>query len=287
MSASSFKLTDPQTHEMAFAISSFTNGDQFSDTGRHNYFSVLLVSKGAGKAVRDGALYDFSSPCLVCFSLYQPFAIHPEAELEGELINFHPGFFCLYKHRREVSCNGVLFNNLYDTPAVNLDNGEFQSLQTIARQMNNEMQRETPDHDVVLSYLKIFLIDASRTKTDQRQAAAGQNPSSIISKLEQAIETHFKTLRTPSAYSSLLYISEKALNKSCKQFYNKTLTTLIAERMTIEAKRELYLTAKPVKQIAHELGYNDEFYFSRFFKKNAGVSPQIFREKVGFDKMNG
>ena len=30
--------------------------------------------------------------------------------------------------------------------------------------------------------------------------------------------------------------------------------------------KELYLTDKTVKQIAYELGYEDEFYFSRFFK---------------------
>jgi YesN/AraC family two-component response regulator len=60
------------------------------------------------------------------------------------------------------------------------------------------------------------------------------------------------------------------------------LTDLISERIIIEAKRELYLTSKTIKEIAYELGYNDEHYFSRFFKTNADVSPQIFRETVGF-----
>ena len=50
----------------------------------------------------------------------------------------------------------------------------------------------------------------------------------------------------------------------------------------IEAKRELYLTNKSVKEIAHDLGYDDEYYFSRFFKNNADVSPQMYRETVGF-----
>ncbi|MGB3079685.1 MAG: helix-turn-helix domain-containing protein, partial [Saprospiraceae bacterium] len=45
--------------------------------------------------------------------------------------------------------------------------------------------------------------------------------------------------------------------------------------MVIEAKRELYLTNKTVKKIAYELGYDDEYYFSRFFKTNADVSPQL------------
>ena len=60
---------------------------------------------------------------------------------------------------------------------------------------------------------------------------------------------------------------------------------MIAERIIIEAKRELYLTNKTVKEIAYELGYNDESYFSRFFKTNADVSPQLYRETVGYNRM--
>jgi transcriptional regulator GlxA family with amidase domain len=39
-----------------------------------------------------------------------------------------------------------------------------------------------------------------------------------------------------------------------------------------------------VKKIASELGFDDEFYFSRFFKRNAAVSPQTYRETVGFSR---
>jgi AraC family transcriptional regulator, transcriptional activator of pobA len=62
------------------------------------------------------------------------------------------------------------------------------------------------------------------------------------------------------------------------------LTDLISERIIIEAKRELYLTNKSVKEIAFELGYSDEHYFSRFFKNNADVSPQMYRDVVGSGK---
>ncbi len=77
-------------------------------------------------------------------------------------------------------------------------------------------------------------------------------------------------------------ITPSALAKISKTYFNKTLTDLIAERVIIEAKRELYLTSKAVKQIAFELGFNDEHYFSRYFKNNANISPQIYRETVGF-----
>jgi AraC-like DNA-binding protein len=104
----------------------------------------------------------------------------------------------------------------------------------------------------------------------------------ILQKLKDAIEENFKTKHTASDYAELLYISPKALAKITKTHFNKTLSGLINERIIIEAKRELYLTDKTVKEIAYELGYEDEFYFSRFFKVNAEVSPQLYRDTVGF-----
>jgi YesN/AraC family two-component response regulator len=72
-----------------------------------------------------------------------------------------------------------------------------------------------------------------------------------------------------------------------KASFSRTLTELIAERIIIEAKRELYLTNKSVKEIAYTLGYDDEYYFSRFFKKQADVSPQVYRQTVGFGRASG
>ena len=93
---------------------------------------------------------------------------------------------------------------------------------------------------------------------------------------------HYKTRHSASDYADLLSITTKALAKITKTHLNKTLTDLISERIIIEAKRELYLTNKPVKEIAWELGYDDEHYFSRFFKTNADVSPQMYRDKVAY-----
>lgn len=104
----------------------------------------------------------------------------------------------------------------------------------------------------------------------------------LLKTLKDAIEEHYKSKHSPSDYADLLNISAKALNRISKTYFNKTLSNLISERIIIEAKRELYLSAKPVKIIAYELGFNDEFYFSRFFKTNAEVSPQIYRDTVGF-----
>jgi YesN/AraC family two-component response regulator len=44
-----------------------------------------------------------------------------------------------------------------------------------------------------------------------------------------------------------------------------------------EAKNILLNTERTVKEIAISLGYGDAFYFSRLFKKYAGMSPANFK----------
>jgi len=52
---------------------------------------------------------------------------------------------------------------------------------------------------------------------------------------------------------------------------------VINARILHEAQRELVYTSLPVKQLAAELGFDDDAYFSRFFRKHTGVSPKVFR----------
>ncbi|CAG5015463.1 HTH-type transcriptional activator RhaS [Dyadobacter sp. CECT 9275] len=280
-----FTLINPLTKALAFKIFSFEDDSYFSKQKNYNYYSMILVTKGSGKLRADFSEYEFKENSLMCFSIYQPFMIKSEGEFTGLLINFHPDFFCIHKHQHEVACNGVLFNNIYQSPLVQLQEQELILLSTLVDQLRTEMQNVAiAQYELIVSYLKIFLINASRIKLNAHLLYEFKNKKEpfILKTLKDAIEEYYKSKHSPSDYANLLNISTKALNRISKSHFNKTLSNLIAERIVIEAKRELYLTAKPVKKIAYELGFNDEFYFSRFFKSNAEVSPQIYRETVGF-----
>lgn len=80
------------------------------------------------------------------------------------------------------------------------------------------------------------------------------------------------------------FLAPNSLGRITKMHFSKTLSGLIADWIIIEAKRELYLTNKTIKEIAYELGYDDEYYFSRFFKSKTDVSPQSYRDTVGFNR---
>ncbi len=279
-------LIDPQNGNLAFKIFSFGDNDHFDHLQRLNYYSIILIADGEGKLKADFSAHDFARHDMFCFAPYQPFML-TSGSVSGVAINFHPDFFCIHRHQKEVACNGVLFNNIYQPPLLSTSDKEFDGFMGLVEQMRTEMQNVgLAQYELLVSLLKIFLITASRLKINQQPGSKENLPANkepfILQNLKDAIEGHYKTKHTASDYSSLLHISPKALAKITRTHFNKTITNLISERIVIEAKRELYMTSKTVKEIAYGLGFDDEYYFSRFFKNNADVSPQLFRSTVGF-----
>ena len=93
------------------------------------------------------------------------------------------------------------------------------------------------------------------------------------------VEKNYRKFHQVSDYADLLGIASKTLTKKIKQYHHKTPSDVIKERLILEAKRDLYYTNKQVKEIAYDLGFEDPAYFNRFFKKEAGVAPNRFREQ--------
>jgi AraC-like DNA-binding protein len=287
LNQSNFTLINQQNGNPAFKLFSFEGNDFFDHLQRNNFFTLIWITEGAGKVNADFDGYSFEANSLFTFAPYQPYVFTTTKPIKGIAIYFHFDFFCIHKHQKELELNGVLYNNVYQPPFVKVDENSAATFKMLCEQIEAEMQNAAlAQHELLVSYLKIFLITASRLKIEQQPKVAEMVKDSkepfILQKLKDAIEENFKTKHTASEYADLLYISPKALARITKTHFNKTLSSLINERIIIEAKRELYLTDKTVKEIAYELGYEDEFYFSRFFKVNAEVSPQLYRDTVGF-----
>ncbi|GGH68550.1 helix-turn-helix domain-containing protein [Phaeocystidibacter marisrubri] len=283
-------LVNPQSGELAFKLYRFESIRHFDHIQRPNYYSLVWIQSGEGEAQVETEKYVYRANQLFSFSPYQPFMFQPQQPSSGVVIHFHPDFFCIHKHHTEVACDGVLFNNIYESPFIQLCERDAQSLKWIVEEMEHDIQQNSlATNEAILSYLKLFLIHCSRIKKKEdvsnRELEEDQPEKFIVQRLREYIETHYRTLHTPSDYAALLNITPNALTKLVRATHHKTPSALISERIIIEAKRELYLTDKSVEEIALELGYDDPFYFSRFFKKQTEVSPSVYRKTVGQNKM--
>lgn len=283
-----FTLINQQDGNLAFKLFTFSDNSHFDHLQRNNFYSVIWIKEGDGLLKVDLSDYLFEENSMFSFSPYQPFMFSTDKNISGVVIQFHSDFYCIHRNPNETSCDAVLFNNIYQAPFIQIDKENEALFDNLIQQLKSELQnKENDNYELLIPALKMFLVSASRIKSkesvDTPKFTDTRTPF-VLRTLKSAIENNFKEKHSASDYATLLNMSPSALAKAVKTHFNKTLTDLITERIIIEAKRELYMTSKPVKEIAWHLGYADEFYFSRFFKTNTDISPQMYRDTVGFGK---
>lgn len=105
----------------------------------------------------------------------------------------------------------------------------------------------------------------------------GGNDKKRVSDLLDLIEAHFTTHKEVSFYARKLATSEKAANELSKKVMGKTIKQIIQERLILEIKREIASDQLSFKEIACKLGFNEPSYFSRFFKRQTGYTPEEYK----------
>jgi len=73
--------------------------------------------------------------------------------------------------------------------------------------------------------------------------------------------------------------SLSALSHAFRRDTGVTITRYLQDRMLQRARDRLLFTNDKIRVIARDLGYEDEFYFSRLFRKETGLPPLEFRRK--------
>ncbi|HVU99586.1 MAG TPA: AraC family transcriptional regulator [Puia sp.] len=127
--------------------------------------------------------------------------------------------------------------------------------------------------------LNVLYIDLARIYLPEKRANKHRELQlAHIRRLNALIDDNFKDIKSPASYAKKMFMSEKNLNLICKVIMNKTVSIVITERVVLEAKRMLIHTNMNIIQISLDLGYTDNSYFSRIFKKTTRETPLEFRE---------
>lgn len=280
------ELVNPQTNVLAFKLIQLNDDEYFKSLKSYNCYKIILIRKGKGRLTFDAAKYDFSENCLIRFPIYQPFQIEADGPLDGILLRFHPDFFWNHKYDIELTSKQVLFKSIGEIPLIKISNEEMAQLLYPLDHLLLELNGDSLGrYDIAISWVKIFMIYASRIKME-RGVIHSEKLSEVhyaVRELVNAVEQHFQHKHRPADYAKLLNVSVKTLNRTAKQHLGKTVSDMISERIITQAKHELYLSDKPIKQIAFDLGFQDVAYFSRFFKTQTTMSPELYRKSLRAD----
>jgi len=246
-----------------------------------DHYKIYWIEDGSGIYQIDFKEFKIEGSGIFCLSPGQVFSISSEQVKSAYQIEFDKDFYCVETHGKEIACNGLLFNNVHRATVISVEENEKPIFQSFIYQMIAELKNRGSAHQELLeSYLRLFLIHTLRLTDAQESdhATVTHQQDRLAQDFIALVEKHFKSEHSVAGYAERLFVSPKSLSKRLNALSYPTPLQVIKNRLILEAKRQLKFSQKTIKEIAHELGFDDPSYFSRFFSKNTGASPATYRK---------
>ncbi len=246
---------------------------------KHNFYILLYITQGSGTHTIDFREYEVTPDSVFMMLPGQVHSWDLADDTDGFVVFFTSAFYQHTFPDRKLY-DIPFFNALLQKPLLSVPAEEnarlLQTFQTLAEEY---MAMRFKRHEIIGCYLGVLLIQLERIYTSQEQRkAVPSGELSLLQRLEQLIELHFREHPPVTFYAESLHITAKHLKETCKRSLGKTTTQLIQERIVLEAQRLLVHSDLTSSQIAVTLGYVDTSYFFRFFKKHVGSTPEQFRD---------
>ncbi|HJB73374.1 MAG TPA: helix-turn-helix domain-containing protein [Candidatus Barnesiella merdigallinarum] len=124
--------------------------------------------------------------------------------------------------------------------------------------------------------LELNRICTAREKSDRSKISRQED---ILWKFLTLLKQYHQEERTVNFYADKMCISPKHLSSVIKQMSHKTAHEIIADFVTMTAKRLLKTTTMSIQEISDELNFANQSFFGKFFKQNTGQSPSAYRRK--------
>lgn len=185
--------------------------------------------------------------------------------LEEEDKEFYLDIFKIFNIQGEFSCLPL-------TPETAVELSKIYTL------LEEEYLEKHNSFVILKALLKVYLLKLIRIK--EHVFTTQDVNQKRVYEFMILLEENYQQERNAEFYASELGISSKRLNQILKEKLDKTGMQLIHDRIILEAKRQIIHSENTLKEIAYALGFTDRPYFSRFFKKQTGQSPEDFQKQA-------
>ena len=252
---------------------------------RTDYFSVLLVKKGQLKIRFNLIEHTLSASSLfvmVPHGVYQ--FLHVSADCEFIAIGFTHHFLGLSGIHKKYIDAFHFFSSQHE-PLSGILEQQVHTLTSILDLLKEKshLEYKPPFNEEFIHHaFSLFIYELGMMFKDEHQPDAVRlsRKEDLAMKFVKLLPLHCKEERSVQYYADLLYVTPKYLTKCVREVTGRTCSELIDEMVIMEAKVLLDDLSLPISQVAEDLHFSDQFFFSKYFKRQAGQTPSEYRTQM-------
>lgn len=232
---------------------------------RHFFYAIYWIHEGSGTHVIDFKEYEVRPDRIFFIRPEQIHFLQGDAGMKYSALQFTTDFM------------DTSFSSTQNRIAVckDLTENEKERIKLLFGQLHAESVSSLANSMAIIqSEVNTLLLELERISLLSNAFPAIPN---LLQEYKELIEHEFINDRQVRNYAKRLGVSSNYLNVLTQKHLGKSALEMINERVTLEMKRLLLRTDYDISEIAYKLGFNELSYFSRFFRRNTGMSPHEFR----------
>ncbi len=248
---------------------------------RHDFFEVLYLAKGSGMHVIDSNKYEIKPPCVFFMSPGQAHKLELSNDVEGYIFIFTAEFYLINSSNQNRLLEFPFFFTLNQNnpPLLLKTHTDIEFLETLFKRGVNEISKTQEfSHEMLRSILELILVTCSSLYDSNEPIIQKGKGQILVKRFFQLVEENFKNNLSVNDYAQILAITPNHLTQTVKLLTGKTSNEVIQSKQVLEVKRLLIHTNLGVTEIANLLNFSDQSYFTKFFKKIAGLTPLQYRQ---------
>ena len=244
------------------------------------FYNLIFFTEGKGRHFIDFNWYPVQENTLIYLTKDQVNAFDFSSDFKGYCMLFTEDYFAdSFSHLPKDFVfrlfNPQLFSPILQIPKASDFNSYFNLLLSEFDDFTAFNQK------TILESLFVILVSkAEYYKQHQTFHIKDSSKIQLFQKFTKLLEDSFQKTRSANFYASELGITYKHLNTISKLLVNKTAKNVIDDYIILQAKRNLINSSIKSTQLAYKLGFEDATNFTKYFKKNTGLTPKSFKNSL-------
>lgn len=183
------------------------------------------------------------------------------------------------------SLEPTFFRYIRETPYVILPDEEVELLKKAAYLIKVAYEDETNCYrrQMAYNYVQNILFHFyNRTRRFFRQSDKKwvNRKEELFKVFLQLVHQHCSTQHDVSFYAQKMNITPRYLSSVVLAESGETTKDIIDRHVIVEIKVRLKNSTQNIQEIARGMNFNDQSFFSRYFRKHTGMSPLQYRNEV-------